>query len=70
MNPKIRDDVASLLPAPDLTAMEEPLNTHKKNIFKVGRKVPEEKVSLKVQFSPRKEYLKKLRRSKTSIKYP
>eukprot|EP00088_Acartia_fossae_P007776 TRINITY_DN13648_c1_g1_i3.p1 TRINITY_DN13648_c1_g1~~TRINITY_DN13648_c1_g1_i3.p1 ORF type:complete len:442 (+),score=83.31 TRINITY_DN13648_c1_g1_i3:81-1406(+) len=34
MNPKIRDDVASLLPAPDLTAMEEPLNIHKKNIFK------------------------------------
>lgn len=33
-HPNIRNDVVSLLPTPDLTIMEESLNTSKKNIFK------------------------------------
>jgi transposase-like protein len=36
MHPEVREDVKSLIPAPDLAAMEERLNQFKKNIYKVS----------------------------------
>jgi hypothetical protein len=35
MHPEVREDVKSLIPTPDLAAMEERLNQFKRNIYKV-----------------------------------
>jgi hypothetical protein len=39
-HPELRSEVASLLPSPDLSDMEEKLNFLKKNIYKVRRVAP------------------------------